>query len=228
MDLIAQLLTDKSSRLGSGPYRAIDYLMKRQGMMNNFVEKPREYDLPCYVYPEAAEDIKSHPFFEGINFKTIHRGQPPFVPKVTGWGDMRYFEDGGDYPFMEDINIDEDEPGSDISHFADGAALPTSKHRENAHTQGESDSNAGASDKKHENKAKRPRARDKILRDLKTGTEAMEIRKHGIFAGYEYVRPNKPRPINPFTGKPLRKVYETATPRPLKYDLEYQLGPLDD
>ena len=40
----------------------------------------------------GSEEIKSHPFFKGINWNKIKEMKPPFIPKVKSEFDCRYFE----------------------------------------------------------------------------------------------------------------------------------------
>ena len=38
------------------------------------------------------EEIKSHPFFVGVNWKTIKDTIPPNVPELSGSYDTQYFD----------------------------------------------------------------------------------------------------------------------------------------
>jgi protein kinase A len=42
----------------------------------------------------GAEDIKSHPWFVGVDWQKLYnrRIRPPYIPNVSGHGDTRYFE----------------------------------------------------------------------------------------------------------------------------------------
>lgn len=42
---------------------------------------------------DGAEDIKSHQWFKGIDFATLHLQEPPFKPQLKTPGDTRYFDD---------------------------------------------------------------------------------------------------------------------------------------
>jgi hypothetical protein len=49
------------------------------------------------VYPNGAEEIKTHKFFQGIAWSQMHLGQPPFVPRVKeNQSITKYFEDEKD------------------------------------------------------------------------------------------------------------------------------------
>lgn len=41
----------------------------------------------------GANEIKSHPWFRGIDWSTIHLQTPPFIPELSSAGDTKYFED---------------------------------------------------------------------------------------------------------------------------------------
>lgn len=50
-----------------------------------------------HVYPNGAEEIKSHPFFHGIPWTQMHTMQPPFVPRVReNQSITKYFEEERD------------------------------------------------------------------------------------------------------------------------------------
>ena len=46
----------------------------------------------------GSEEIKSHPFFKGVNWKKIKEMKPPFIPQLKNDYDVKYFEK---YPFKE-------------------------------------------------------------------------------------------------------------------------------
>jgi hypothetical protein len=53
--------------------------------------------LVSHVYPNGAEDIKSHDFFRDIPWTRIHLMAPPFVPRVgANQSITKYFEDEKD------------------------------------------------------------------------------------------------------------------------------------
>jgi hypothetical protein len=53
--------------------------------------------LARHVYPNGAEEIKCHKFFQGIPWSQMHFDQPPFVPRVKeNQSITKYFEDEKD------------------------------------------------------------------------------------------------------------------------------------
>ena len=188
VDLITQLLQDREFRICSRQYRIVDEWLARQARLDPLSKKEQieKATRPYYVYENDAVDIKSHPFFAGIDWENIHKTRPPFVPKVKGWGDIRYFDDCGEYDAMARDPITTEEP--DIPRYADGVRIGADQSRaENAQEPGEHDSGVVAP--KLYDEVKKQRARDKILRDKKLGKAALAIRKDGSFLGYSYLRP---------------------------------------
>ena len=41
----------------------------------------------------GVEEIKAHPFFAGINWKTIRNKASPNIPKIANEEDTKYFEE---------------------------------------------------------------------------------------------------------------------------------------
>lgn len=188
VDLITQLLQDREFRICSKQYRAVDEWLARQANLDPLSKKEQieKATRPYYVYQNDAVDIKSHPFFAGIDWENIHKSRPPFVPKVKGWADIRYFDDCGEYDAMARDPVTSDEP--EISRYADGVLVGADQSKtENAPEPGEYRSGAVAP--KTYDEVKKQRARDKILRDKKIGKTALDIRKDGAFLGYSYLRP---------------------------------------
>lgn len=94
------MIQEKGERLCSRRYKARDLVSS-----NN-----RDYG-GRYVYPDDAEDIKSHRWFKDILWDRIHIMTPPFVPAIKSIDDTHYF--------------DEEEPISDFSTSVDDAVNPT-------------------------------------------------------------------------------------------------------
>lgn len=160
MALIYSLLADKEHRLGSSRYGAVDLWMscvRHKDIPNKVV------NAPPFVYGNDSDEIKAHPFFEGVNWDRLRRVHPPFVPKVRGWGDTRYFDDNIGC-LMEDDISSQGRNEYDAADYSDAEEPP-------------------------EIKVPKRRARDKVLRDENVGATAMNIRKEGAFSGYSYVRP---------------------------------------
>jgi len=50
-----------------------------------------------HVYPNGAEEVKRHPFFENVPWDHLHMIQPPFIPRVReNQSITKYFEDEQD------------------------------------------------------------------------------------------------------------------------------------
>lgn len=206
IDLISQLLQEREYRICSKQYKAVDKWLARQNHLDplskqEHIEKAAK---PYYVYDNDAVDIKQHPFFAGVDFATIHETQPPFVPKVKGWGDIRYFDDCGEYDVLAREGISTKE--TDISQYVDGAPLGSQSKNENVHEEPGDYSSALRPPEKRltYDEQKKQRARDRILRDKKIGKTALDIRKEGAFLGYSYLRP-----------KPVDSAFELERGRPL-------------
>ncbi|KAL4979784.1 hypothetical protein BDW66DRAFT_168251 [Aspergillus desertorum] len=197
IDIINSLLQEKEFRLSSNKYRANDALTSRPTKC--FFYKPdgtNQNYQGLYVYPNDAADIKAHPFFRGINWDEIHRMSPPFIPKVRGWEDTRYFEDG-DYPTDHDdesTDSEADQAKDEAIPLGDKEGLhkpgQRSKDDEKPSLPGNDGTKDAAKPPTKKKKHKEPRRpRDKILRDKRFRKTVLEMRKKGAFLGYTYRRP---------------------------------------
>ncbi|PFH56558.1 hypothetical protein XA68_16331 [Ophiocordyceps unilateralis] len=86
-DLMLRLIQDREFRLCSRRYQARD----RGGGSD-----PRRRPTDCFgrfVFPDDAEDIKSHRWFRNLPWDRIHTMRPPFVPHMADAEDTRYFSD---------------------------------------------------------------------------------------------------------------------------------------
>lgn len=94
-NFIEMLICEKEDRLGyqsdSAPSRpqSIVSPQRRQGPAHTTIKGNGARALDR----GGANEIKSHPWFRGIDFDTIHLQTPPFVPELSSPGDTRYFED---------------------------------------------------------------------------------------------------------------------------------------
>lgn len=87
-DLLQSMLTDKEVRLSSRQYRHIGRRLSAATSSS---------PLARHVYPNGAEEIKCHKFFQGIVWSQVHLQQPPFVPRVKeNQSITKYFEDEKD------------------------------------------------------------------------------------------------------------------------------------
>lgn len=138
IDLIFQLLQDRELRLSSRKYWLNDYVpvtvdQAPPGYAQSYYHRQqpgsflRSALMPAnkshkdyagyYVYPEDAEDIKAHPFFQGIRWGQLHLRKPPFVPKVKNWEDTKYFdnESVSDLDSESDAETTEAENGENLA-----------------------------------------------------------------------------------------------------------------
>ncbi|KAF7118356.1 hypothetical protein CNMCM5793_007870 [Aspergillus hiratsukae] len=197
IDLINRLLQDKEYRLSSSKYKVNESLILPPNLRRSILfddSSNRNYQ-GFYVYADDAGDIKAHPFFHGINWRTHHLTEPPFTPKVDGWEDTRYFDDNEDSMGNDDVSLtSEENQGQDEG---DGAhahqpGLEKVQSQQIGSQPGKKDSPESAKKNKHrkKDKHKRRRPRDKLLRDPRVGKTVLDIRKRGAFLGYTYRRPN--------------------------------------
>ncbi|KAH1456168.1 hypothetical protein KXW28_006621 [Aspergillus fumigatus] len=197
IDLINRLLQDKEYRLSSSKYKVNESLAlpTNQRRSNRFDDSSIQNYQGFYVYADDAGDIKAHPFFHGINWRTHHLTEPPFTPKVDGWEDTRYFDDNEDSLDNDDVSLtSEDNQGQgevDGGH-AHEPGLERVQSQQKGCQPDQKDSPDLAKKNKHrkKDKHKRRRPRDKLLRDPRVGKTVLDIRKRGAFLGYTYRRPN--------------------------------------
>ncbi|KNG85017.1 putative protein kinase [Aspergillus nomiae NRRL 13137] len=197
-DFMNRLLQEKEYRLSCDAYRQNDVLNSRstaRHLLSSIDPQSRSY-RNFYVYPNDAADIKAHPFFRGIKWEQLHQSSPPFVPKVKGWEDTRYFEDAGSVVDNDDISITTDAQGSSDGADDTGHKLKLmqnqaeSRQRQKGPVPNENTSivkEPSAKALKRQKNSKRPR--DKMLRDKRIQKTVLKIRKEGAFVGYTYRRP---------------------------------------
>ena len=193
-----RLLQEKEYRLSCDAYRQNDVLHSRstaRHLLSSIDPRSRSY-RNFYVYPNDAADIKAHPFFRGIKWEQLHQSSPPFVPKVKGWEDTRYFEDAGSVVDNDDISITTDAQGSSDVADDTGHKLKLmqnqaeSRQRKKGPVPNENTSivkEPSAKALKRQKNSKRPR--DKMLRDKRIQKTVLKMRKEGAFVGYTYRRP---------------------------------------
>lgn len=158
-----------------------------------------------FVYPNDAEDIKSHKWFTGVKWERLHLTTPPFVPDVKSAGDTRYFDDEfiSDFSDLSSSNIAEHAILDALKPFAEDVqkkairliARPNDTIRL-AKAEKEIDGLELCDEQKEYLKVflryyspqKKRRPRDKLLRDKKVGMRVMEVRKQTAFLGYTYRR----------------------------------------
>lgn len=210
IDLICQLVQERERRLSARSYRLNDSVLKN---FLHFDTRFRDY-RGMHVYPNDANEIKFHPFFRGIRWDTHGQSTPPFVPEVRNWADTSYFTDEGhsvkdDRQHSNQANADKkpgaNPPATASPSPADIGPCPCCGQTPQANRA--SPPGAKTEETAKKKKVKQERARDKILRDDRVGTKAMEMRKQGAFLGYTYRRP-KPMAFALNNGsRPLSNVY---------------------
>jgi hypothetical protein len=191
IDLITNLLHEREHRLSCEKYRASNDLKPEPRQLFYSSDAHGLNPQGFYVYPDDAADIKAHPFFRDIRWEDLHKSSPPFIPKVRGWEDTRYFDDGEPYDEKDDIHVSSEggwsESTEESSPDADSQKeQPPQSENEGWATKLRPKPKLTAKDVRDKG-ARRPR--DKLLRDKQVGKTVLEIRKRGAFAGYTYRRP---------------------------------------
>lgn len=113
VDLMKKILQEKETRLSSPKYYLNDYAYSLGHETNTYhIHGPADKTSKTYqgrhVYSDDADEIKAHRWFKNMDWATIHRRKPPFVPKVRGWEDTKYFDD--DEPVSDLASSSDDEP----------------------------------------------------------------------------------------------------------------------
>ena len=95
LDLMVSILVEKEKRLCSRQYELNDYSRKMQGgkRVRCTADKTNRNYQGRFVWPGDAEDIKRHAFFREVDWDTMHLRRPPYVPRVKGWEDTKYFQE---------------------------------------------------------------------------------------------------------------------------------------
>jgi hypothetical protein len=194
------MLTMKEYRLCSRQYMLNDYVHSKRGL-GDVMPSPSDGDSRnyqgYYVFPNDATEIKAHPFFRKIRWEEIPYRRPPFVPKVKGWEDTRYFDEGlpisdvndGPTIALESTPSEHDsgDRNADTRQVKAMSANGLSGAARNLIFGQAGNRPPSKPPKKKKKEKKRPR--DKILRDPTTAKTALEMRKKGGFLGYSYCRP---------------------------------------
>ncbi|EKD15529.1 serine/threonine-protein kinase cbk1 [Drepanopeziza brunnea f. sp. 'multigermtubi' MB_m1] len=102
-DLIRSIIQEKETRLCSRRYRLKDSSIY-----------PYDY-AGRYVFPNDAEDIKSHKWFRDIQWDRLHTSIPPFVPDIKSLDDTHYFDEEDPISDFSDSNSDFNHTAEDIS-----------------------------------------------------------------------------------------------------------------
>ncbi|KAF1995021.1 kinase-like protein [Amniculicola lignicola CBS 123094] len=197
MDLILRLLESKEGRLSSRRYCENDCLLNQRHQRSRVM---RNMNLTGHiVFPNDAEDIKSHSFFRNIQWSILHMTRPPFVPRVHGGQSItKYFDDEAEIMSASD-HLDSSSYATVPTGVQDSHTAPTShppivgdgqQLQVNAH-HGALDETIKLHDRAatRRRRKEKKRPRDKLLRDPQVGRTVLEIRKKGAFMGYTYRRP---------------------------------------
>lgn len=200
IDLMMCLLEDRPERLSSRRYRENDWVLRDRAFG---ARRARNATAAGHiVFPNDAEDIKSHPFFRNIPWSNLHLTRPPFIPRVQGGQPItKYFDDEAEIMSASD-HLDSSSYDDEMED-GEAAITPTPPtpvgdgHRDKQANQGNDHRTVQgllvepcskmASRAKRRKEKKRPR--DKLLRDPQVGRTVLEIRKKGAFVGYTYRRP---------------------------------------
>jgi hypothetical protein len=197
IDLMMRLLEERQDRLSAKRYRENDWALcdKAVGARRN-----RNVNTNGHiVYPNDAEDIKSHPFFRNIQWSQLHQTRPPFVPRVHGGQPItKYFDDEAEIMSASD-HLDSssyealrEEVIPDIADHArenETAPLVQPTAQQNGIATPAQALFAKSLQEMKRRKGEKKRPRDKLLRDPEVGRTVLEIRKKGAFVGYTYRRP---------------------------------------
>lgn len=116
LDLMRRMLREKEERLSSPKYYLNDYAYSQAQESNTYhIHGPADKSSKNYqgrhVYTDDADDIKSHPWFKSIDWTQIHKKKPPFVPKVKGWEDTKYFDEDESVSDMGSSSSEEENAG---------------------------------------------------------------------------------------------------------------------
>lgn len=192
------LLNHREKRLSCKRYRENDWVLRDKAIG---VRRYRSLRSTGHIiYPNDAEDIKSHPFFRHTQWSTLHLVRPPFVPRVHGSQPItKYFDDEAEIMSESDHF---DSSSYEVAQMMDSATAaecvvplgeestpksePISQSQDRSPTY---EQICQSVQKMRCRKKEKKRPRDKLLRDPEVGRVVLEIRKKGAFIGYTYRRP---------------------------------------
>jgi protein-serine/threonine kinase len=195
IDLMMRLLEERQDRLSAKRYRENDWVLRDKAVG---ARRNRNLNTTGHiVFPNDAEDIKSHPFFRNIQWSTLHLTRPPFVPRVHGGQPItKYFDDEAEimsasdhldsssYEVIEGL-VTHDQP----DHHGEDDTTPQAGIKQDVVNPPAQDGFAKSFQNIRRRKREKKRPRDKLLRDPHVGRTVLEIRKKGAFVGYTYRRP---------------------------------------
>jgi len=196
------MLQEPSERLCSARYRSKD--------ASSSVSINRDH-AGRYVYPNDAEEIRSHRWFRDIQWDKLHLMTPPFVPVIRSVEDTHYFDEEepiSDFSSSheDDIRLEpptEEEVESALRCFNreiqilargyvasayDTVRLRRIEREIEGFVMGEEQKEYLKSFVRAYGRKERKRPRDKLLRDKEVSGMVLEMRKRSAFLGYTYRR----------------------------------------
>jgi protein-serine/threonine kinase len=197
-DLIRNIIQEKDHRLCSKRYKVNNQLSS--------THQSQDY-AGRYVYPNDAEDIKSHKWFRDVQWDRLHTMTPPFVPNIKSMDDTQYFDEedpisdfsestSGPPPTAEEIAEALKPFSQEIQTIAkgfierpnDSVKLKKVEREIDAFPMCEEQKEYLKGFVKHYGRKEKKRPRDRLLRDKDTAPKVLELRKKGAFLGYTYRR----------------------------------------
>lgn len=129
MNFMQSLLVEKEKRLCSRKYELNDFTKRLVGgqSMRLTADKSSTCYSGHFVYPDDAEDLKRHPYFRNIRWESMLERRPPFVPRVRGWADTKYFDEEQPISDNDSRSSCEDDPVDDADNVSNGEAPSPAK-----------------------------------------------------------------------------------------------------
>jgi serine/threonine protein kinase len=117
LDFMRRMLREKEERLSSPKYYLNDYAYSQAQDTNTYhilglADKSSKNYQGKHVYSDDADDIKAHPWFAGTDWTQVHKKKPPFIPRVKGWEDTKYFDDDESVSDLESSSSSEENEDS--------------------------------------------------------------------------------------------------------------------
>lgn len=196
-----KLIREKETRLCSRRYQMKDRAQLDSGRVPGFYGR--------YVFPDDAEDIKSHRWFKNVAWGQLHSINPPFVPHIHSPEDTHYFDESGTLDDMSDsAGRSTHLPPNQVKEILNGFRtsfqnLAAELIKEPYDTVRLRRIDLRIDESPRMNPAEkdvmkhfvrmyghkeRKRPRDRVLRDPETKDVAMDIRKQTAFMGYTWRR----------------------------------------